>query len=341
MSPHSPNTAPDYGRLYDLITAPIASRLLLTGLELGVFDHLETQRTAEATAELLGTHSENTAMFLDALVCIDLLTKSNGLYRNTSEASNFLRTNGPIPMNALLRQVTAMCVDPLRDLSELVRNGPKATADDPHFASEELWAMSARAGAAWVYGGVGSLMAGYLAAQPEFPRWRTLLDLGGGHGMFALAFVSTHPTLTAVVFDQPAVIGVADEFIRAHGLEQRVATRGGNYLKDDIGQGFDLIWACATLNFARHDLDTLMTKIHEALNPGGIFMAFQDGLTHERTRPEMLLGHLGSALTAGQAFYFDQGEIAASMLRCGFKSVHSRTVPTPMGELDLDIARKA
>jgi hypothetical protein len=70
-------------------------------------------------------------------------------------------------------------------------------------------------------------------------------------------------------------------------------------------------------------------------------MAFQDGLTHERTRPDMMLGHLGAALAAGQAFYFDQGEIAASMLRSGFKSVHSRTVTTPMGDMDLDIARKA
>ena len=38
--------------------------------------------------------------------------------------------------------------------------------------------------------------------------------------------------------------------------------------------------------------------------------------------------------------YFDQGEIARSMLGAGFISVHSRTIATPMGELDLDIARK-
>lgn len=55
----------------------------------------------------------------------------------------------------------------------------------------------------------------------------------------------------------------------------------------------------------------------------------------------MFLGHLGTALSTGQAFYFDQGEIAASMLRCGVRSVRSRTVTTPMGDMDLDIARKA
>ncbi len=332
---------PGYGRLYDMITAPIHARLILTGLELGVFDHLETPRTAEETAELLRSHPGNTGMFLDALTCIGLLSKTWGNYRNTPEASAYLRTEGPTPLGGLLRLINAMCIDPLQNLTALVQSGPNSNPADAHFSSEDLWAESARNSAAWVTGGVGALMASHLTALPEFPALRTMLDLGGGHGMFAQTFVNAHPMMTAVVFDQPAVTVVADEFIRAAGLENRIVTRGGDYLQDDIGRGYDLIWACATLNFARHDLDRLLAKIYAALNPGGVFMAFQDGLTHERTRPGQLLGHLGSALTSGQAFYFDQGEIAEAMLRCGFTSVRSHTVPTPMGDLDLDIARKS
>jgi SAM-dependent methyltransferase len=332
--------APGYGRLYDMITAPIHSRLLLSGLELGVFDHLKTPRTAVEMTELLRTHPGNTGMFLDALTCIGLLSKTNGVYRNAPEASVYLRTDGPAFLGGLLRLINSMCLDPLQNLTELVQKGPNPNPADAHFSSEDLWAESARTSAAWVTGGVGAIMTGYLTALPEFPTFRTMLDLGGGHGMFAQAFVTAHPKMTAVIFDQPAVTAVADEFIGAAGLGERVVTRGGDYLQDDIGGGYDLIWACATLNFARHDLDRLLSKIHTALNPGGVFMAFQDGLTHERTRPDQLLGHLGSALAAGQAFYFDQGEIADSMLRCGFKSVRSRTVSTPMGDMDLDIARK-
>lgn len=341
MNPSNTTSTPDYGRLYDIITAPIRAKLVLTGLELGVFDHLETKRTADDVAGLLDAHPGNTAMFLDALTCAGLLRKRAGRYCNAEEASVYLRADGPVPMGNLLRMITAMCVAPLDDLTSLVRGGPKANPADAHFAAEELWAASARTSAAWITGGVGELMAGHVAALPEFSGFRTMLDLGGGHGMFAQTFVRAHPELTAVIFDQPAVAAVADEFIRAAGLDQRMATRGGDYLCDDIGGGYDFIWACATLNFARHDLDALMAKIHAALKPGGVFMAFQDGLTHERTRPDMMLGHLGAALAAGQAFYFDQGEIAASMLRSGFKSVHSRTVTTPMGDMDLDIARKA
>lgn len=341
MDSSSIAAAPDYGRLYDMITAPIRARLVLTGLELGVFDHLEIERTADEMAGLTNAHPGNMAAFLDALTCIGLLRKRAGRYCNAEEASVYLRADGPTPMGNLLRMITSMCVAPLDDLSTLVRQGPRPNEADTHFAAEPLWAESCRTSAAWVTGGVGALMTRYVAALPEFPAFRTMLDLGGGHGMFAQAFVAAHPELTAVIFDQPAVGAVADEFIGASGLKQRVTTRGGDYLRDDLGGGYDFIWACATLNFARHDLDPLMAKIHAALKPGGVFMAFQDGLTHERTQPDMFLGHLGTALSSGQAFYFDQGEIAASMLRIGFRSVHSRTVTTPMGDMDLDIARTA
>jgi cyclopropane fatty-acyl-phospholipid synthase-like methyltransferase len=151
--------------------------------------------------------------------------------------------------------------------------------------------------------------------------------------------VDAHPEMTGVVFDRPVVAAVANELIKEYGLQERVSVMEGDYLVDDIGTGYDLIWACATLNFARHDLDTLIGKVHDALNPGGVFIAFQDGMTHERTQPDTMLGHLGDALRSVQDFSFDQGEISASMLRCGFRIVHSRTIETPMGAMDLDIAR--
>jgi hypothetical protein len=84
----------------------------------------------------------------------------------------------------------------------------------------------------------------------------------------------------------------------------------------------------------------MISKIFHALNPGGIFISFQDGMTHEMTQPDTMLGHLGDAMRMGGNFSFKQGEICEAMLRCGFKSVRSHTIMTPMGEMDLDIARK-
>ena len=46
----------------------------------------------------------------------------------------------------------------------------------------------------------------------------------------------------------------------------------GDYLQDSIGEGYDLIFASSTLSFAGHDMDSLMKKIYNALNPGGVFI---------------------------------------------------------------------
>jgi hypothetical protein len=87
-------------------------------------------------------------------------------------------------------------------------------------------------------------------------------------------------------------------------------------------------------------MDLLIKKIHSALNPGGVFASLHDGLTSERTKPYEIVLHMISPALMGQNFGFDQGVIADSMLRVGFKSVHSHTLETTMGPRDLDIGRK-
>jgi predicted O-methyltransferase YrrM len=127
--------------------------------------------------------------------------------------------------------VQQMCVDPLADLAERIRTGPDSAAAGADFASDALWAEATRASAGWVAGGMGAKMAGIVANLPEFAGFRRMLDLGGGHGMFALYFVNAHPTMKGVVFDQPAVVSVAKEFIRDYGMQDRVSGRGAGFYR--------------------------------------------------------------------------------------------------------------
>ena len=168
-----------------------------------------------------------------------------------------------------------------------------------------------------------------------------MLDLGGGHGIFALYIVNQHPTMKGTVFDRPPVVAVARSFIEKYGMEDRVDVFAGDYMADDMGSDYDRIWASATLNFAKWDLDVLIKKIYQAVKPGGYFVSFHDGMTHEHTKPDTMLGHLADQFKAGVDFSLDQGAVVESALRCGFRWVRSRTLETPMGPLDMDIARKS
>jgi len=203
--------------LYRMLVAPIRSKLLLTGIELKVFNHLSELRSAEAVAEAIGTHQENTRLFLDGLAASDLVVKSDGLYQNTPVSQAFLVEESP-----------------------------------------------------------------------------TYLGL-----VFADQFQMNHPVLN------------------------------------------DLVLASDNLYYDKDETDLIVKKVYDALNPSGVFVSFHGCLTHERTGPDMMV--LGMILDdlMGQGRMIDQGFIADSMLRAGFKSVQSRTLDTDWGPMDLDVGRKA
>ena len=133
---------------------------------------------------------------------------------------------------------------------------------------------------------------------------------------------------------------MAEEFIAEYAMADRVTTMAGDYVNDPIGEGYDLIWASATLNFVRSDLEAMIKKIYRALNPGGVFVSLADGATHERTRPAAFVLSCMAWMFSGQDLMFNSGEIADAMRDVGFSSVDSTLVETSMMPMELDIARK-
>jgi len=335
-----PETSMDYGSLFQALMGTVKARLMMTGIALGIFNRLEAFLSAEEVAREMGADPENTRRLLDALATIDLLEKQNGLYRNLPIAQAFLVEGSDTYVGDLLRMIEMRSIDPLKDLTRLVKEGPKGEGAQRDLGSPELWAGLTRTSAAWAMGALGRKVAGMLSRLPGFSDFTKMLDLGGGHGIFALYIVNQHPTMKGTIFDRGPVVEVAREFIHKYGMEDRVQAAAGDYMTDDIGQDYDLIWASSTLNFAKRDLYALIKRIHRAVKPGGYFVSFQDGMTHEHTKPETMLGHLADQLTTGIDFSLDQGAVADAALRCGFRWIRSRTIETPMGPLDMDIARK-
>jgi len=123
-------------------------------------------------------------------------------------------------------------------------------------------------------------------------------------------------------------------------MADRVTVAASNEIIDDIGTDYDLIRACSTLNFAKWNLVALIKRIHRAVKSGGYFVSFQDGMTHEHTQADTLLGHLADRLITGIDFSIDQSSVAESALRYGFQWVGSLAIQTPMDTLDMDIAWK-
>lgn len=335
-----PDVANSPRGIFDTLYAPVRARLLMTGIELKVFDHLAEPVSADAVAQAIGTHPGNTAMLLDGLASIDLLEKKGGLYRNSPVAQEFLVEDTATCLGGLIAINNEFTRYGLENMPELIRNGPPDTPPSD-VASEDMWARCARSGANQQRAGTAQRAAEIVRGLPEFPTFGKMLDLGCGAGLIGIAIVLNHPSMKGVLFDRSEVVGVAGDFVKEYEMQDRLEIVAGDYMQDSIGEGYDLVWASNTLNFAKHDIDPVMGKIYQALNPGGVFVSLADGLTDEGTKPpEMLLGMVPIAMS-GWNMSFDQGFLADSMQRVGFGSIRSQTIDSPWGEMELDIARKS
>jgi hypothetical protein len=335
-----PEVNESFEDLYRMLMGPIKSKLLLTGIELKVFNQLSEPRSADAVAEAISTHRENTRLFLDGLAASDLVVKKNGLYQNTPVTQAFLAEGSPTFLGPILT-ITAQGFFTLDDLPKLVKEGPPPPSPEADMTSEQTWAQFTVAMANMQRAGIARQAPEIVSGLPEFPSFKKMLDLGGCAGLVGIAIVASHPEMKGVIFDRPAIVKVAETSIKEYEMEDRMEVLGGDFIHDPIGEGYDLIWASSALSLAKDDMDSLTKKIYDVLNPGGVFLVLHEGLTYERTKPaDMVLSMLSMALTS-EDMRFDQGEIADSMLRVGFKSVRSRTLDTDWGPMDLDIGRKA
>lgn len=323
--------------LYRILIEPIKSKLLLTGIELKIFNHLTEPNTANDVAEALGTHQENTRLFLDGLAASDLVVKKNGLFQNTPVTQTFLVEDSPTFMGRMFTVWSQFFT--LDDLPKLIKEGPPPPSSKMDMSSEEMYAQMAVTMANYQRACTQQITA-IISELPEFSSFKKMLDLGGGPGLIGMAIVDSHSSMKGTVFDLPTVVKVAETFIHEYKMEDRMDVIGGDFTRDSIGEKYDLIWASGCLYYGKDNIDSLAKKIYDALNPGGVFISYHEGLTHEHTRPDiMTLSWLPGALM-GQNMVFDQGFLVNSMLRVGFKTIRSKTLETPVGPMDLDIGRK-
>ena len=76
-------------------------------------------------------------------------------------------------------------------------------------------------------------VAPVLAQRAPLESARVLLDVGGGTGLYSIAFLQKNPALRAIVWDRPEVLKVTAELAAAHGVRDRLECRAGDMFADE------------------------------------------------------------------------------------------------------------
>jgi precorrin-6B methylase 2 len=265
--------SPNSSEFTSLITGSVEGLkryyVIVTALDTGLFESTIMPKTAKAIAEELGSyHPLMVEMFCDALAEMGLLTKQEDKYVNSNLASTYLCQKSSHYMENTLQNLKKS-VDRWATLPSILKNGPIMQKRDDLFGANWL-----RGIAEWAEIGSVAQTLKVVKDHVNVQRWMRLIDLGGGHGLYAIGFTALNPRLRAYVYDLPRVAPVTKEYIEEYGADQ-VQILSGDFTKDDIGKGYDAVFS--SFNPSCNEPE-MIQKIVQALSPGGdlILRRFKD-----------------------------------------------------------------
>jgi SAM-dependent methyltransferase len=243
------------------------ARAVMAAAEAGVFESLaEGPRSAVDVAADLGTDCEATTKLLSALEAADYVRRRAKKYRLSPVSRKWLLADSPRSVREKMRfQFEEWHL--VERLDEFLITGRPV---DLHTQLDrEGWARYQLA-----MRDLARFSAGEVVRKvPIRRRARTLLDLGGGHGLFAAAACAAHPELAATVIDLPEALVATTEILAAVEGGDRVSVRAGDARTADFG--YETTDVILMVNLAHHLSEAenrqIATRAGRALRPGGVF----------------------------------------------------------------------
>jgi 2-polyprenyl-3-methyl-5-hydroxy-6-metoxy-1,4-benzoquinol methylase len=252
------NLAPPF--MLDFLGAQ-AFRVNTVAFKLGLVTALsDGPRTAAELAHKIKVDERGVTLLLDALVAIGSAKKHGTTYALSPSVTKWLPTFSAHSVAFFERLV----FDQWNYLGDSIRTGGSAMPPMNADTERDLQAgMIAMAG----------LAADEIVGRAKLPSTaRRLLDVGGGHGLYAIKFCQRNPGLTATIFDSRVPLETAREMIARERVQDRVQLQEGNFLRDDIGKGYDVALIFNVIHYDIPDKTGFLRKVAGALNPGGVII---------------------------------------------------------------------
>ncbi|MDY6853185.1 MAG: class I SAM-dependent methyltransferase [Thermodesulfobacteriota bacterium] len=315
------------------------TQVLSTAMRHGIFSILDKPKSASILAEEISTDPTITEKLLEVLVSLELISKVDGEYLNSDMVRSFFVEDSIFYQGDMIY----FMVDsyPLWSKLDLaLKNGHldnlgKGKREDTF--DKRFIMASAEASIRGTLQDTVEVIAGL----PEFKDAKWLLDLGGGHGLYSIAFAQRNPSLQAVVFDLPPVVEISREFIKDYGMEARVSVIAGDYLKDDLGSEYDLIFTSHSLFYQpREILEGSMNKVYNALKDNGVLVINHWIRQKNKNSVVSSLWDLRLTLLGSPHYLYSKEEYLDLLRKCGFVEKDIIHLPTLSNPTVIIVARK-
>jgi predicted O-methyltransferase YrrM len=133
--------------------------------------------------------------------------------------------------------------------------------------------------------------------------------------------------------DLADVLPITQEHIRRAGVADRVSTRAGDMLHDDLGSNYDLVLLSAICHmFSAEENRQLLRRIQQALAPGGRVVVQDFILEADKTSPKFAaLFSLNMLVATSAGASYSEPEYTEWMRGAGFGDIKRVRMPGPSG----------
>ncbi|MFH1018111.1 MAG: methyltransferase [Pseudomonadota bacterium] len=317
-------------RLTALLYGYRASRILLSAVELDLFSALKGGATSEAVARKVRASFRGVEILLNALATLGLVRKKGRKFFNTKESAEFLAEGGASDWRLGLGHHFGLWESWSR-LTEVAKRGrPQERLSRTRAETDSFIGLMHQ---------LGMLRAPQLARALPLQGVRSVLDLGGGSGVYSIAIAKRKPDVRITLLDRPQVIPLTRRYVASAGVRENFTFLEGDLTQDRFGSGFDLALISSICHqFSPAENQAFLKKAARALNKGGRLAIHDFVLSDDRTSP------VHAALFAVNMLVNTQGgnsytlrEYRDWLRRAGLKTVTFRRL-SPFS--DLVVARK-
>ncbi|MFC1886977.1 methyltransferase, partial [Thermodesulfobacteriota bacterium] len=293
------------------------SATMVAAIELGLFDLISRNiTTIPELAEGMDLSPDKVDKLATACTAQGLLEKQKDVYLNSPEVDRYLVKGKSTYLGDWYPQRVKKEYDEWKDLTGALRRPTM-----PEGMYQDIMTDNADEVCKFTMAGYkGSIAAGRkLARDFDFSSYSLLLDLGGGSGCYSIPAVRSNPGLRAIVFDFPLVCAVTEKIIAEAGVSDRVSTRTGNFMVDELPEGADVVAMISNLHdYTLEETEFLIRKAFQALIPGGCMIIIDYMLNKNKTGPlEAALYHLMTAARSRKGWVKSETEMADLLKRAG------------------------
>ena len=251
-----------FGELERMLTGYRETLIFREAFSSGVFDITEETVSSELVAEKLSYDKCMCQLLCEALAGMGMLAKDGDRFRNSPMASLYFVKSSPYYQGCNVKLALSK-IAYWESFGSIMREGPVLVSTDSMFG--DLWISAIGEGAK--SGSIGKVL-GYLESRIDMGSLRSMIDVGGGHGLYTIGFCGKYSGMSGTVFDRGRIIDVAERNIRDYGVP--VSVIRGDYTADPLGGPYDLVFS--SFNGSCSDR-SMATRMAEAVSEGGYLVA--------------------------------------------------------------------